>query len=153
MDEENEWRCAGCGVLSPDRVRQCDCPTGVVCMGFGPTQKSAWKREPYFAPIDEKWLKSQIDKLRAEASRGPVPGIAVFALTDPIMDRLAHSAGNAGSPPQLLEAYPPPWYSTADGIKDSRGVWICQASPEMRTGLVELANYAARIRAMGGSDA
>lgn len=36
------------------------------------------------------WLKSQMDKLRAEASRGPVSSTMVFALTDPVMDRIAH---------------------------------------------------------------
>lgn len=35
------------------------------------------------------WLKIQMDKLRAEASRGAVSSATVFALTDPIMDRIA----------------------------------------------------------------
>lgn len=39
--------------------------------------------------MQNEWLKSQMDKLRAEASRGSVPGSVVFALTDPIMDKIA----------------------------------------------------------------
>ncbi len=38
--------------------------------------------------MDNEWLKSKMDKLRSEASRGPVPGSVVFALTDPIMDKI-----------------------------------------------------------------
>jgi hypothetical protein len=32
MAEPNEkaWKCAGCGVPSPDRVRACNCPTAVL---------------------------------------------------------------------------------------------------------------------------
>jgi len=39
--------------------------------------------------MDTEWLKSQMDKLRAEASRGAVPSATIFNLTDPIMDRIA----------------------------------------------------------------
>lgn len=35
-----EWTCAGCGALSPDRMRTCDCPTNVVCWD----RKREWKR-------------------------------------------------------------------------------------------------------------
>jgi hypothetical protein len=27
---EKAWKCAGCGVPSPDRIRACDCPTAVL---------------------------------------------------------------------------------------------------------------------------
>lgn len=37
------WKCAGCGIISPDQLRSCDCPTNVVYM---PGEKrSAWKRD------------------------------------------------------------------------------------------------------------
>jgi hypothetical protein len=36
-----------------------------------------------------KWLKVQMDKLRSEASRGPVPSSVIFTLTDPIMDKIS----------------------------------------------------------------
>jgi hypothetical protein len=29
----SEWACAGCGVLSPNRMRSCACPTNVVVRG------------------------------------------------------------------------------------------------------------------------
>lgn len=41
--------------------------------------------------MDTEWLKSQMDKLRAEASRGAVPSATVFSLTDPVMDRIARA--------------------------------------------------------------
>ena len=37
-------------------------------------------------------VKVAMDKLRAEASRGPVSSALVFALTDPIMDAIAREA-------------------------------------------------------------
>jgi hypothetical protein len=27
---EKAWKCAGCGVPSPDRIRACNCPTAVL---------------------------------------------------------------------------------------------------------------------------
>lgn len=39
------------------------------------------------------WLKAQVDQLRASASRGPVSGAEIFTFTDPIMDRIAKTAG------------------------------------------------------------
>lgn len=36
-----DWRCAGCGTPSPDRIRVCECPTEVVTQPGG---KSEWKR-------------------------------------------------------------------------------------------------------------
>lgn len=42
--------------------------------------------------MNQLWLKSQIDKLRAEASRGSVSSAVVFTMTDPIMDRIAQPA-------------------------------------------------------------
>lgn len=39
--------------------------------------------------MDTERMKAQLDKLRAEASRGPVPSSVVFALTDPLMDAIA----------------------------------------------------------------
>lgn len=45
--------------------------------------------------MDTEWLKSQMDKLRAEASRGAVPSATVFNLTDPIMDRIARKPHDA----------------------------------------------------------
>lgn len=49
--------------------------------------------EPTMAMIrdgvtDVEWLRSQLNKLRTEASRGSVPSAVAFALTDPIMDRI-----------------------------------------------------------------
>lgn len=41
--------------------------------------------------MDLEWLKSQMNKLRAEASRGAVPSATVFNLTDPIMDSIARN--------------------------------------------------------------
>lgn len=41
-DIQNEWRCAGCGILSPGRARKCECPTSVVVKNGEP---SAWKVE------------------------------------------------------------------------------------------------------------
>ncbi len=38
-----EWKCAGCGTLSPDRQRSCDCATNVVVKSTG---EQAWKRAP-----------------------------------------------------------------------------------------------------------
>lgn len=38
----DEWKCAGCGVFSPGRVRSCGCPTSVVYKMGG---ESAWKIE------------------------------------------------------------------------------------------------------------
>ena len=37
----------------------------------------------------ERALKSGLDKLRAEASRGRVPSSMIFQITDPLMDVLA----------------------------------------------------------------
>jgi hypothetical protein len=39
----DDWRCAGCGIISPDRQRMCDCPTNVVSRRGGEFQ---WKRPP-----------------------------------------------------------------------------------------------------------
>ncbi len=39
-----EWRCAGCGVLAPERVAPCDCPTH--CVYDRKTQRSEWKVWP-----------------------------------------------------------------------------------------------------------
>lgn len=41
--EQDDWRCAGCGIPSPNTERACDCPTRVVCRGVN---EQAWKREP-----------------------------------------------------------------------------------------------------------
>ena len=46
--------------------------------------------------MDTEWLKSQIDKIRAEASRGAVPPSISFNLTDPIMDRIARGKEPCG---------------------------------------------------------
>jgi len=27
MTTQNDWKCAGCGKITPDRVRACECPT------------------------------------------------------------------------------------------------------------------------------
>ncbi|MGD9884459.1 MAG: hypothetical protein AB7R40_23730 [Nitrospiraceae bacterium] len=34
-----EWKCAGCGAVSPNRAQSCDCPTGVVTRH----NEQAWK--------------------------------------------------------------------------------------------------------------
>lgn len=36
-----EWTCAGCGAVSPNKIRSCDCPTNVVSWD----RKQAWKRD------------------------------------------------------------------------------------------------------------
>jgi|HubBroStandDraft_1064217.scaffolds.fasta_scaffold08818_9 hypothetical protein len=36
-----DWRCAGCGKPSPDRIAVCDCPTNVVTQ---PAGRGEWKR-------------------------------------------------------------------------------------------------------------
>ncbi len=36
-----DWRCAGCGAVSPDQLRSCDCPTNVASL----RGKTAWKRD------------------------------------------------------------------------------------------------------------
>lgn len=38
---EGDWRCAGCGIVSPKRVRKCDCPTEVVIRDG--TGENDWK--------------------------------------------------------------------------------------------------------------
>ena len=40
MTKREEWRCAGCGKESPNRIRSCDCPTGCVVKPGG---VGAWK--------------------------------------------------------------------------------------------------------------
>lgn len=42
-DSAIDWKCAGCGIPSPDRIQVCDCPTQVVTQISG---KSEWKRPP-----------------------------------------------------------------------------------------------------------
>lgn len=42
--------------------------------------------------MKSEWLRAQVNKLRAEASRGAVPSSVVFALTDPIMDTIERDA-------------------------------------------------------------
>lgn len=38
-----DWKCTGCGKPTPNRVRNCDCPSGVVYRSDGPTE---WKLAP-----------------------------------------------------------------------------------------------------------
>lgn len=42
-DIKREWRCSGCGVLSPNKESRCDCPTGVVYREANGTFERAWK--------------------------------------------------------------------------------------------------------------
>lgn len=42
-DLRHEWRCVGCGILSPGRERRCGCATGVVCRGREGKREQAWK--------------------------------------------------------------------------------------------------------------
>lgn len=42
-DIKSGWRCAGCGVLSPNKERACNCPTGVVCRTVEGKREQAWK--------------------------------------------------------------------------------------------------------------
>lgn len=42
----DEWKCAGCGALSPGRVRSCDCPTNVVCRGRAEQEWKIEKAQP-----------------------------------------------------------------------------------------------------------
>lgn len=39
---KNEWRCAGCGILTPSKIRRCDCATNVVTRGDVGGEQS-WK--------------------------------------------------------------------------------------------------------------
>lgn len=51
--EAETWKCAGCGVPSPGRMRSCDCATNVVYQPDQPGSASAWKLERYdAAPIE-----------------------------------------------------------------------------------------------------
>lgn len=45
-----DWRCAGCGKPSPDRIRVCDCPTAVVTQ---PSGRGEWKRPPNAGKITD----------------------------------------------------------------------------------------------------
>ena len=59
---EYEWRCAGCGVLSPDKIRSCTCPTNVVIWD----RETAWKqdtledRPPHKTMTAEEYLAANI---------------------------------------------------------------------------------------------
>lgn len=46
----SEWKCSGCGIASPNRVRSCECPTGAVRRSNG---EGAWKIEPNIAALVE----------------------------------------------------------------------------------------------------
>ena len=46
--------------------------------------------------MDVKWLKVQMDKLRAEASRGGISSSTVFSMTDPVMDMIARNEEDDG---------------------------------------------------------
>lgn len=39
---DEDWKCCGCGKVSPDRERTCECPTEVVFRNG----KTEWKRRP-----------------------------------------------------------------------------------------------------------
>ena len=41
---EKAWKCAGCGVPSPDRIRACNCPTEVLWQEGGGTVLKAGRR-------------------------------------------------------------------------------------------------------------
>lgn len=42
----SEWKCCGCGIESPNRVRRCDCPTS--CLYKRGLRESALKIDPPF---------------------------------------------------------------------------------------------------------
>lgn len=42
-DQPNDWACVMCGAASPDRLRSCSCPTGVLFSKAGKT--TAWKAD------------------------------------------------------------------------------------------------------------
>lgn len=46
-DAADEWTCAGCGAISPNQTRSCDCATDVVCSGPYHNRRSAWKIESF----------------------------------------------------------------------------------------------------------
>lgn len=57
-DRSKSWRCVGCGALSPNRLRSCECPTEVV---RGPHGLTDWKVEPYDNAVSEqvaRWMIS-----------------------------------------------------------------------------------------------
>lgn len=39
VESRDDWHCCGCGKLSPDKRRSCDCPTNVIRRG----NEQAWK--------------------------------------------------------------------------------------------------------------
>jgi hypothetical protein len=41
-DIRNEWRCCGCGILTPRKIRRCECATNAVVRG-GVGGEQAWK--------------------------------------------------------------------------------------------------------------
>lgn len=58
-----DWRCAGCGKPSSDRVRNCDCVTSVVFKEGG---GSEWKKEPPEMTPERHALLWVFDRLSAD---------------------------------------------------------------------------------------
>lgn len=56
--------------------------------------------------------------------------------------------------PDFISPWTAPFHVSADGIKDARGCWICDArSPSLANKLVELMNYAAETAAIEAKEA
>lgn len=57
---DNPWKCAGCGSVSIDRERTCECPTGCLYRREGERTVSVWKTDHSGPPPSAKDYAAQI---------------------------------------------------------------------------------------------
>ena len=74
----DEWKCSGCGVLSPDRVRCCECPTGVLyrCEGGRMTH------EVKVASVEDRTALSRLRKAIIDNTKGDLFWIGEILLAE-----------------------------------------------------------------------
>lgn len=99
---DTEWKCAGCGAASPDRVRVCSCPTSVVYKPNGP---QAWK-------VGEEYEPPHIEMERLRR----IAGLARKFISESDADLAVNHADPAGAYAELKAAlYPDPAGNSSNG--------------------------------------
>ena len=85
---DHDWKCSGCGILSPDRKRACDCATSCVFSCVNGSQVSAWKYAEGTgeAHINEReqvaYERGKADGIKAAESRLSQRGLTEDELAD-----------------------------------------------------------------------
>ena len=94
---DNPWKCAGCGSVSVETERTCDCPTGCLYRHDGERTVSAWKTDQSGPPPSAKDYAAAVVEAKftrlASTLRGP---LYRRALTRDELSALLQTAYDAG---------------------------------------------------------